>query len=61
MFNEEANIAGAIQAFFNKQVDSLESAAQLYNIDLAILEARLTPAPVSHTQQTLDEVLPNVD
>lgn len=61
MFNEEANIAGAIQAYFNKQVESLEEASILYKIDLKILESFLSPSAVQHENIPLDEVLPDVN
>lgn len=62
MFNEEANIAGAIQSYLNGHHSTLEIVAQVYGVDVAKLNKILNPPQLTHpSNDILDEVLPNVN
>lgn len=62
MFNEQANLAGAIQSYLNGNYSTLEEVAQVYGVDIEEMNKLLNPPVlVNESNHSLDEILPNVN
>jgi hypothetical protein len=62
MFDDQANLAGAIQSYLNGNHSTLEEVAEVYKVDMETLNTTLNPPQILHTSKaSIEENLPDVN